>query len=124
MTDIFGIEAAEEQKQENRCFVRLRTTMWADKTGVYTKKSLTYLRRLCVGYNLLAEDVTQISADKIIPNIVDLYKCKDGIYEVVSCNESRDFETGYIDDYDYKLIPFAAGKVGTMPKDGQKAEYC
>lgn len=105
--DEIQTEAAEEQKQENHCVVRLRTTMWADKSGIHTKKSLIYLKRLCVGYNLLEEDTNMAGADMIIQNIIDLYKCKDGIYEVVSCNESRDFETGYIDDYDYKLVPFS-----------------
>jgi hypothetical protein len=31
-------------------------------------------------------------------------ECKDGIYQVTTCNESTDWETGVLDDL--KLIPF------------------
>lgn len=30
----------------------------------------------------------------------------DGLSEVVLCKVSHDFETGYGDDWDYKLVPF------------------
>jgi hypothetical protein len=28
---------------------------------------------------------------------------EDGVYEVVICNERRDWESGYIEDWDYRL---------------------
>ncbi len=49
-------ELAGEPKQLNRCVVRLRTTMWADKSGLHTKKSLTFLRRKSEGFNVLEDD--------------------------------------------------------------------
>jgi hypothetical protein len=27
------------------------------------------------------------------------------VYGVVICDESRDWETGYVDDYNYRLVP-------------------
>lgn len=106
----FTVAVADEQKSagpQNRCVVRLRATIWSDKSGIYTKKSLTFLRRQCDGFNILDEDAKAIGAEHIIPRIINLDECRDGVYEVVPCNESHDFESGHIDDYDYKLI--AAG---------------
>lgn len=40
------------------------------------------------------------------PHITNLDKCKDGIYKIQICNPRTDWETGYIDEYDYKLVPF------------------
>lgn len=90
--------------KDNRCVVRLKTTSWADKRGLHQKKSLTFLRRQCEGFNVLEEDAGAIGADEVLPRILNLNECADGIYNVVVCNESRDFETGYINDYDYKLV--------------------
>ncbi len=91
-------------KQLNRCVVRLRTTMWADKNGLHTKKSLTFLRRKSKGFNVLEEDASAAGVEEILPRILNMDECEDGVYEVVTCNESRDYETGYIDDYDYWLV--------------------
>ena len=88
----------------SRCTVRVKTTAWADKRGLHTKKSLTFLRRQCEGFNILAEDADAIGAEEVLPRIVNLGEVEDGIYEVVVCNESHDYETGYVDDYDYRLV--------------------
>lgn len=48
-----------------------------------------------------------IGADEVFPRITNIAQCEDGIYVVVTCNESRDYETGIIDDYDYKLVAYA-----------------
>jgi hypothetical protein len=97
-------ESSCELERVDSCVVRLSTTMWVDKRGLSIKKSLIFLRKKCTGFNVLEEDVGNIGAEEVLLRILNLYECKDGIYEVVTCNESRDFETGYIDDYDYKLV--------------------
>lgn len=88
----------------SRCTVRVKTTVWADKRGLHTKKSLTFLLRQCEGFNVLAEDASAIGVEEVLPRILNLGEVEDGIYEVVTCNEKRDWETGYVDDYDYRLV--------------------
>ena len=88
----------------SRCTVRVKTTVWADKRGLHTKKRLTFLRRQCEGFNVLAEDVSAIGAEEVLQRLVNLGEVEDGIYEAVVCNESHDYETGYVDDYDYRLV--------------------
>ena len=95
---------AVESKQKNKCVVRVTTTMWTDKRGLHTKKSLTFLRRQCEGFNVLEEDASAAGVEEVLPRILNLDECEDGVYEVATCNESRDWESGYVDDYDYRLV--------------------
>lgn len=91
----------DEPKSRSVC--RLKTTMWADGRGAYIKKSITFLKRRSIGYGVL-EDIYAIGAEEVLTRIVNLDECDDGIYEVIIINVSHDWETGYVDDYDYKLI--------------------
>ena len=98
------IPAQHDKECDSRCTVRVRTTVWTDKRGLHTEKSLTFLRRQCEGFNALAEDASAIGVEEVLSRILNLGEVEDGIYEVVVCNESHDYETGYVDDYDYRLV--------------------
>jgi len=88
----------------NLCTVRLTTSMWKNERGLHFKKSLTYLKRQCAGFNILEEDTCSIGAEEVVPRIINLLDVPDGIYQVATCNESKDWETGFVDDYDYLLV--------------------
>ena len=92
--------------ETNRCVVKLTTTVWRDQRGINIQRSLVYLRRQCVGFNILEEDCSATYPREVVERVTNLDQCVDGTYEVVTCNESRDWETGYIEDYDYRLIPY------------------
>ena len=100
-------ELAEPVPVASRCVVRLRTTMWRDGKGLYLRKSLLFMRRLSIAGNLLEEDASNVGVEAILPRIVNLNACDDGLYTVVVCNEARDWESGHVEDYDYTLVPFA-----------------
>jgi len=89
----------------NRTVIRLSKDWWSDNRGTYKKISVKYLKRKCVNFNWFEEDVSN-GGPEMIDKIINLDDVKSGIYEVITCNESRDWESGYIDDYDYKLIPY------------------
>lgn len=93
-----------KDEQKSVCIVRLSTSYWSDSKGIYTKKSITWLRRKSLGFSILEEDASAIGVDEVTQAIENLYDVCDGVYEVVTCNEHRDYETGYIDSYDYKLV--------------------
>ncbi len=97
-------------QNETRVVIRLRRSTWHDAKGIYQRVELKYLKRECTGWNFLHEDCQNMDADELIPRIVNLNTCEDGIYRVEIVNEYRDWETGYIEDYDYKLVPFNSGK--------------
>lgn len=86
--------------------IRLRTTTWATRSGLYTQRGIVFLRRHCRGHNTLEEDISDTSAGDVLPKILNLDECEDGIYQVVVCNEYRDWESGYVEDWDYKLVPY------------------
>ena len=106
MTKIIDLLNLDDNKNKSICIVRLTTNYWDDKKGLYLKKSVTILKRKCNGYNIIQEDTDNMGADEVVSRIVNLYSIEDGIYQVVICNESRDWETNNVEDYDYKLIPF------------------
>ena len=87
--------------------VRLTTSYWHDRNGVHWKQSLRWLKRKSVGFNVMHEDCTMIGANEVIPRIVNLHECDDGIYQIVTCNErGSDWEVPHIiDEYDYQLVP-------------------
>lgn len=97
--------AGDAGKEQNRCVVRLRTTAWGDGRALHIKRSLTYLRRQCVGYNGLQEDASAVGAEQAVALITNLDQCPDGVYEVMMCDVRRDWETGHIDGWGYRLVP-------------------
>lgn len=100
-----------EKENPDRVVVRLSTISFiCSRGGIHQKKSITFLRRKCKGFNVLSEDARNSSAEDTFSRIENLHECEDGIYEVVTCNESRDFESGYIDDYDFRLVPLKEEK--------------
>ena len=98
--------------------VRLTTSVYGDRRGLHQKKSLNYMKRLSKYHNFLEGDVGNIGAGEVLPRIVNLASCADGLYQVTVINETRDYETGYLDDYDYQLIPWE----GHTPMEGMPHE--
>lgn len=95
---------------DSTCVVRLSTSAWHDRRGLHIKRSLTVLRRQSGDSPILLRDADDIGATEVAERIVSL-DMMDGVYRVVPCNEHRDWETGCIEDYDYRLEPVAAGEV-------------
>ncbi len=118
LNDIFSetfIAEDDSGHEIPRHVVRLKTSAWHDKSGLHFKKSLLTMRRLSRrGYQFFTEDVEQIGADEVISRIVNLDECNDGLYEIIIVNQVRDYESGEIKDYDYKLIPFVIDRVAQL----------
>lgn len=90
--------------KENTLLIRLTTSCYHTHKGVHIKKSLTFLKRRSKGYNTLYEDCGNIGADEVVNNITNLHECADGIYKVVVVVFGREWETGLIDDWGYRLV--------------------
>lgn len=91
--------------KESQTVVKIVTSYWHDKNGAYAKKSLKVLKRKSWGYNILLEECGMNGAE-VIGRILNFNEVNDGIYELIVCNISKDWETGYVDDWDLKLVPF------------------
>lgn len=104
--DVFPAEV-EQNEPAPMCVVRVATSKWDDARGdLHFEKKISILKRKCTGFNILREDISQIGADGVLDRIENIDECQDGLYQVITCNETRDWEGGYIDDYDYRLIPY------------------
>lgn len=94
-------------KVEPLLVVRLITTYYQDKKGDFiTSKKLKFLKRKCQGFDFFSEDVSMAGIDSTMNHIENLYDCEDGIYQLIVCNVYKDWDTGCIEDWDYKLIPY------------------
>jgi hypothetical protein len=91
--------------------VRLKTSFWKDKRGgIHIKKSLIPLKLQSEGYQILQEDADNFGIDEIVDRIVNLFEVKDGVYSIEMINLSHDWETGYLESYDYQLNPLKEEK--------------
>lgn len=95
-----------KNKDEQLCVVKLKTTYWHDRRGAYKKTSLSTMKRKSKGFDLLGEESSNIGSEDTMSRILNLDECSDGLYILVTCNEHRDWETGYIDDYDFRLVKY------------------
>jgi hypothetical protein len=84
-----------------KIIVRVTTDMYFSQGGWVFKKTVKPLKRKSVGG---IHDILVDAEDGL--NITNLMDMRDGVYELDWCNISRDCETGIIDDWAYKLVPF------------------
>lgn len=104
---LLGDSEPTKEDERTQIVVRLRRSYWHDNDGAYQRTSLRYLKRHTKGFNVFDDDCSMVGAEDVIPKIVNLAKCKDGIYQLVICNAHRDWETGHVEDCDYQLLPFS-----------------
>lgn len=83
--------------------VKLSTQYYKDDNNAYVKKVLTRLKRRSEGYDLLLEECDNMDCKEVLSNIVNLFTVDDGIYELDTCNISRNWEDDHIQQYDYIL---------------------
>lgn len=96
----------EASEQEPRDVYRLKTSCWHDGRSLHVKRSLTRLKRLSFGADFLNEEVLQVGAEELVSMICNLSECEDGVYVVVFVEGYRDYETGHLEDWEYKLVPY------------------
>lgn len=102
-------QLVSEKEPRDRVVIRLKTTSWYDGKSLHVKRSINILKRACMGFNFLDDDMRNGGAEDTVRMFTNLDECEDGIYEVVHCNISRDWESGIVDDWDYELVPFVEG---------------
>ena len=91
---------------EDKTVVRLKTEVYTSGNRLVIKRTLSNLKRKSTGFNLLEDEISQAGAEDVYHSIVNLNESEDGIYELVMCNLTTDWETGHVDGWKLKLIPF------------------
>lgn len=84
--------------------VKLTTTTFRTKSGVTQQKSLYFYKKPCSEHleGCFKDDVSNSYGLETL--VINLNEVKDGIYELLVVNISKDYETGWVDDWDWKLI--------------------
>lgn len=91
--------------------------------GAYQRTSLRYLKRHTKGFNFFDEDCSMVGTEDVIPKIVNLAKCEDGVYLLVMCNAHRDWETGHGEDWDCQLLPFSPNPTADRRATAQEGTH-
>lgn len=88
-----------------KCVVRVQTEAFKRGDTYFYGKSVRVLKKL-TGYDLIHEEVGNIGIQEALENILNLGEVQNGVYELVIGHRSYDIETGYLDDWDFRLIPY------------------
>ena len=85
-------------------FVSVRSSYYMSDNGlIMTRIVRTLKRRSDRDAYTLEEEASNAGADQVFKDLNYLNGLKDGVYKVVFTSISRDWETGYVDDYKYEL---------------------
>jgi hypothetical protein len=103
--DVFANLLSEPITPAMVCVVRVRTSVFGSNS-ISVVKRITILKRLSRGCNFLGEDIANIGAQEVYDRIENLHEVEDGVYQIITCNETHDHETGSVDDYDYRLVSY------------------
>lgn len=88
-----------------RTVVRLSRSVWHDRRGIYQRTTIRYLKRRSSGFNVCDDDCRSVGAAAVVPRILNLAECADGVYLLEMCDERRDRETSAIEEWNYRLYP-------------------
>ena len=83
--------------------VLLSTAMYQKGNKLVYSKELSLLKRKSnewLEWDYITQDIEDLDL------ITNLFTVNDGIYQIVMTNAWKDYETGVIDNWDYKLIPY------------------
>ena len=94
-----------ETLNPTKLVVRVITSAWQDGKAIHLKKTIRFVKRQSTGINFLQEDATNIGDLEVVSRITNLNHAPDGVYSVDTCNHKYDWESGNLDDYDYRLVP-------------------
>lgn len=92
-------------KVKPKCVVRVQTEAYKKGDTYFYGKSIRVLKRK-TEFDFIAEEVNNIDIIDALENIINLNDVTNGLYEVVIASQSYDIESGYLDDWSFKLIAY------------------
>ena len=106
--NIINLSQEIHKESKPKCVVRVKTSYWSDDRGIHIRKDLNFLKRKSTpqGIEFVKEDLLNSGEDCVVPLILNLNDVSDGVYQLMMVNINTDYWTGYIDDFDYKLIEY------------------
>lgn len=90
---------------DRKLIIRLSTNEFRQGDRIVFQKSIRPLKSVS---DLELSDL--FDGDDLFDQIENIDCCEDGIYELKAVNISTDWQTGYVDDWDLKLLPYEPPK--------------
>jgi hypothetical protein len=87
------------------CVVRVGTEAFKRGDTYFYGRTIRVIKKK-TDVDYLHDDCQQVGTQEAIENILNIHTVEDGIHQLVMCNVSKDWETGYVDDFNFKLVPF------------------
>lgn len=106
-TDMDLFAKAAPAQPSPQTVVRLTTQCWQDDRGVNITRRVRWLKQQSHEQSLwgVTEDVNDGGPHEFVRRIVNLNETPDGVYVLRPMNLCSDWETGIIEDWDYRLEP-------------------
>ena len=87
--------------------VRISRNYFQTKTGEFVSEvRMRVMKKLSFMRQVFEEDFSCCGPEDVIDRIINLNEVNPGLYEMITVNQTTDRETGYVDGWDYKLIPY------------------
>lgn len=92
--------ALYDKRNESHFFIKVTICHWHDKNGLHMRKDISVLSRKSgkSWVHWFNEDFSNSGADTVFKNFKHL---EEGTYKV-TMKTFKDWETGYVDDWEYK----------------------
>ncbi len=87
------------------CVVKVETEAYKRGDKYFFGKSLRVVKTKST-FDLLEEEVSNVGIVDALEYILNLDQCEAGLYYLTTCNISTDWETGCVDGWDLKLVPY------------------
>lgn len=87
--------------------VRKKTEFFVgSRNSLNIRIKLIPVKSLSFGYQPIEDDISNSDAETVLNRILNINDVNDGIYKIVSCNHFTDKDTGYVESWNYRLIPY------------------
>ncbi len=93
--------------EDKKIYVRVSTSYYYSRDALNCLKRISLLKRRSSkeAQYWFSEENAMAGSDGLFKSIININKVEDGIYTLDICNISKDWETGYLDSWDWVLTP-------------------
>jgi len=107
MFDLSTLTPVKTTDPPRQLIVRVRTSFWYSNNGCNTKKTITIIvRKSDKEYAYCTSEEMSEAPELFLGRVTNLDAVEDGLYYLNVINEYRDWESGYVEDWDYELVQY------------------
>ena len=109
MSSFEQIEENIQNENQREDIVKVRTDTYINNKGeLVIQKTIRQMRSLSKspnGYLAFEEELSMCGTDAIGTSLIGVEDLDDGLYRMIVACKGRDWETGYVDEVEFKFEP-------------------